>query len=240
MKIDTAKSPLKPDVVGEQIVRTRGWLSMTPTAFQDRVLKSCRSQSLLSGEPVFRLNDEYGGIYGLIEGSVAVVAAPTDRGPYLVHIGRPGLWMGAGPLFNYARRSTVTATRPSVCLHLPLRDIHAIVAEIPDAWRIFGMLAMYNYDIAMSAHDDLMIRDPKKRCLAVLLRLGDCRDPNLLETAPIELDIRQQDVAIMANLSLNAVGDILRSLEASGVVSLEYRIIRILDAEALRNAAKPG
>ena len=228
----------KPKIDRLQIVRKRGWLSMTPTAFQDRVLKCCRLQSLQSGDPVFRLDDEHGGIYCLIEGSVAVFAAPTDRGPYLVHIGRPGLWMGAGPLFNYRRRSTVTATRPSVCLQLPQKDIQAIVAEIPEAWRTFGMLAMYTYDVAMSAHDDLMLRDPLKRCLAVLLRLGDCRHPNLSEKEPIELDVRQQDIAVLANLSLNAVGNILRSLEARGVISLEYRVIKILDAKALRKAAK--
>jgi CRP/FNR family cyclic AMP-dependent transcriptional regulator len=108
---------------------------------------------------------------------------------------------------------------------------------MPEGWRMFGMLAMCSFDLAMSALGDLMIRDHTKRCLAVLLRLGDCRDPNLTEKGPIELDLSQGDIATMANLSRNAVGTVLRGLEARGVISLEYRIVKILDAEALRKAA---
>jgi CRP/FNR family transcriptional regulator, cyclic AMP receptor protein len=228
---------LEPDK--RQILRTRGWLSLTPTAFQDEVLKRCRPEIFRRGESVFHLDDEYGGIYGLVEGGLSISAAPRDRGPYLVHFGRPGLWVGAAPLFKHRRRVTVTATRHSVLLHLPLNDMHAIAAETPDGWRMFGMFPMYLYDIAMGALDDLMIRDPATRCIAVLLRLGDCRDPAQPETGPIELDVRQEDIAMMSNLSRNAAATVLRDLEVRGVISLEYRIIKILNAEALRNAAKP-
>jgi CRP-like cAMP-binding protein len=117
--------------------------------------------------------------------------------------------------------------------------MHAVIAQIPDGWRMFGMFPMYLYDTAMGALDDLMIRDPAARCVAVLLRLGDCWDPAQQETSPIELDLRQEDVARMSNLSRNAAAAVLRSLEARGVISLEYKVIKILDAQALRNAANP-
>lgn len=221
-----------------QIVRTRGWLSMTPQTFQDEVLKRCRPEVFRQGETLFHLDDEHGGIYGLIEGGLSIAAAPRDRGPYLVHFGRPGLWVGAAPLFKHKRRVTVTATRLSVLLHLPLSEMHAVAAEVPDGWRMFGMFPMFLYDLAMGALDDLMIRDPAARCSAVLLRLGDCRDRNQWDVHPIELDIRQEDVATMSNLSRNAAATILRNLEARGVISLEYRMIKIIDAEALRTAAK--
>ena len=103
---------------------------------------------------------------------------------------------------------------------------------------MFGMLALCNFDLAMSALDDLMIRDHTKRCLAVLLRLGDCRDANLTEKEPIELDVSQGDIATMANLSRNAVGTVLRDLEARGVISLDYRMVKILDPKGLRSEAQ--
>lgn len=237
MKNVTGEAWLKPKIVGSQIARMRGWLSKTPPTFQEEILKRCRSLTFQPGETLYHLGEEHGGIYGLIEGGVAISAAPTDRGPYLIHFGRPGFWVGAAPLFMSRRLVGVIVTRPSVCLHLPQNEIQAMVAEIPSAWRLFGMLAMFNCDLTLSALDDLMIREPVKRCAAVLLRLGDCRDPTLTETTPIELDVRQEDIAMMANLSRSATSNFLRSLADRNVISLEYKIIRILDPEALRNEA---
>jgi CRP/FNR family cyclic AMP-dependent transcriptional regulator len=237
MKNVTGEARLTPKIVGSQIARMRGWLSKTPPTFQEEVLKRCRSLTFQPGETLYHLGEEHGGIYGLIEGGVAISAAPTDRGPYLIHFGRPGFWAGAAPLFMSRRLVSVTTTRPSVCLHLPQNEIQAMVAGMPSAWRLFGMLAMFNCDLTLSALDDLMIREPVKRCAAVLLRLGDCRDPNLTEKSPIELDVRQEDIAMMANLSRSATSNFRRSLADRNVISLEYRIIRILDAEALRNEA---
>jgi DNA-binding transcriptional regulator YhcF (GntR family) len=38
----------------------------------------------------------------------------------------------------------------------------------------------------------------------------------------------------MANVTRNTAGKVLRNLEAAGLVSLSYRLIRIVDADRLR------
>src|SRR5271154_3979122 len=114
MKSDASKTRLKPTLDELQIMRRRGWLSQTPPEFQREVIKRCRRKAFQSGEPVYRLDEEYGGIYGLVDGGFAISAAATDRGLYLLHFGRPGLWVGAGPLFNHRRRASIIATRSSI------------------------------------------------------------------------------------------------------------------------------
>ncbi|MGC2204256.1 MAG: helix-turn-helix domain-containing protein [Stellaceae bacterium] len=86
----------------------------------------------------------------------------------------------------------------------------------------------------MGAADDRMIRDHVKRCIAVLLRLGGCRQSSLPDPPPIEIDLSQEDIAFMSNVARTTAGAVLRKLEAMGLLEQSYRRIRILAPDALR------
>ena len=58
MKNVTVEARLTPKIVGSQIARMRGWLSMTPPEFQDEVLKRCRSLTFQSGETLYHLGED--------------------------------------------------------------------------------------------------------------------------------------------------------------------------------------
>ncbi len=79
---------------------------------------------------------------------------------------------------------------------------------------------------------DLLIRDPARRTIAVLLRLAGRREPGAANS-PVDIDTSQEDLATMSNLSRNAVGKILRRLEAEHVVRIGYRQITLLSPQAL-------
>jgi CRP/FNR family cyclic AMP-dependent transcriptional regulator len=82
--------------------------------------------------------------------------------------------------------------------------------------------------------DDLMQRNHVKRFVAVLLRLGNCRVASPHNRGPIEIDMKHEDLAHMANVSRTTVGAILRKLQAEGHLALSYRHISILAPNALR------
>ncbi len=77
-----------------KIAIDNGWLSVTPTSFQNTVLEGCRLRCFKAGESIFRVGDPPGGMFALVSGSVGVSIAPGERGPYFVHLAQPGTWFG--------------------------------------------------------------------------------------------------------------------------------------------------
>ena len=217
------------------IVSRQGWLSHTPAAFRGTVLVRCKLQVLKAGASIYSVGDPPGGMYGLVAGSFALSIAPGERGPYVAHFARPGTWFGEAAAFTgQPRRISLSVTRESEILHLPLAAIREIVAADPGAWRFFGLAAIAHNDVAIGAADDLLIRDHVKRSVAVLLRLGGCRYRTLPDLAPIEVDVSQDDFAAMTNVARTTAGTVLRTLEAAGHIEVAYRRVRILAADALR------
>ena len=219
-----------------EIVARQGWLSLAPPPFSQAVLDRCRLRVFKAGATVYSVGDPPGGMFGLLRGNVALSIAPGERGPYVVaHFAKPGAWFGeAAALTEQPRRIGLAVTRDSELLHLPLHAIREIVAADPGAWRFFGVAAVAHNDVANGAADDLLIRDHVKRSIAVLLRLGGCRQRTPPDPLPIEVDVSQEDFASLTNLARTTAGKVLRRLEAAGRLEVSYRRVRILEPDALR------
>lgn len=218
-----------------------GWLSQTPEPFRTNVLNRCRLQRIEAGERVYGLDDPPGGIYGIASGSVAITMAPQERGPYFAHVMGIGSWFGlAAAMHKQSRVVGMTATRPSSLLLPPMAEFDSLVAENPASWRFFTAMALINASIAMSAADDLLIRDASRRCIATLLRLAGLRNDYGLTPAMHEVDVTQEELAYVSNLSRNAAGTLLRNMEKRGHVELAYKSIRILNAAALQQFVRSG
>lgn len=211
-----------------------GWLSKTPEAFRLNLLGRCRFLKVGEGEHVYGLDDPPGGIYGVASGSVAVSMAPQERGPYFAHLMGIGSWFGlAAAMHKQSRIVGMRATRPSKLLLLPMAEFDALVTENPGAWRYFTAMALMNASIATNAADDLLIRDSSRRCIATLLRLAGQRNASGLTPPLSEVDVTQEELAYLSNLSRNATGLLLRDMEKRGLLELAYKSIRILNAATL-------
>lgn len=217
-----------------QIVLRKGWLRHTPAPFQRAVVERSRLEQFPAGTPVYSLGDDPGGMFGIVAGCLGVSVAPGDGGPYLAHFALPGTWFGEAAAFTrQPRRVGLTASRDSELLHLPLHAIDEIVGRDPGAWRYFGLVTIDHLEVAIGRSDDLMIRDHFKRCVAVLLRLANCRHVSPPDGNPIEVDISHEDLAHVANIARTTAGAILRELEAEGHLQLSYRRIFVLAPDAL-------
>jgi CRP/FNR family cyclic AMP-dependent transcriptional regulator len=224
-----------PIEAARKIVTGNGWLSLTPPLFQAEVLDRCWLQTFKAGQNIFMAGDPPGGMFGLVSGGLAISIAPGERGPYFAHLARPGTWFGeSSAITQQPRRIGLAATRDSQLLHLPLAKISEIVARDPAAWRLFALVTSGHIDMAIGACDDLMIRDHVKRFVAILLRLGGCRYSSPRETSLAEIDLRQEELATLANVARTTAGSILRRLETMGHIQQSYRRIRILAPDTLR------
>ena len=79
-----------------------------------------------------------------------------------------------------------------------------------------------------------MIRDPVKRCIAILLRLAGCRLALPPTSSSAEIDLSQADIAELANVARTTLNAVLQKLEQTGKLERTYRRIRILAPNAMR------
>lgn len=208
------------------------------------MLSRCQLIDVKAGAVLWDVDDEPDALYGLVSGQV-VSSVPTRKGVHFItHVRQPSAWFGeVGTLLKSSRRTRMSTTRPSQLFSLSLRNLNELLAETHadeddgEAWRQFARLLVAETNMVTRAASDLMLRDPRARCAAVVLRLAGAprlgRSPDMQP----EIDISQEDLAALCNLSRNAVGTILRNLAKAGVLEPKYKCIKVLDAAVLMSAA---
>jgi len=218
-----------------------GWLSRTPPAFSALVLDRCVPVKRAAGEPLFYVGDEVGGLYGVVSGVMQIASRYASDDVQIVHLGHTGYWVGLGSAFTgTARQVGIAARSDFVVAYVSPAAINTIAAAGVDYWRHLAALTVENVNLAICAAADLMIRDVERRCLAVLLRVSDCRFAVPIGNPAQFAPITQDELAAMANLSRNAAGAVLRKYAGSGAIELGYRTIKVLKPQALRAIVNGG
>jgi CRP/FNR family cyclic AMP-dependent transcriptional regulator len=218
------------------VLRNVGWLRDTPTAFADAILAHCHWRQVATGSAVQHAGDASNGITGLARGTVTMTTALSVPDTPLSAIGHPGQWFGIIPLVTNQNLLTSIVARGDVMLGtITSSDLDALLSANPLWWRHIGALGVIYGNLAANIAADMMIRDSRCRCVASLLRLGNCRfrDPDV--AWPIEAPMTQEELAANANLSRTSVATILRDLEDQKLIRLGYRSV-ILDNPAVLRA----
>ena len=224
-----------------QVLRTEGWLSLTPPEFRSAILSRCGWQSYDPGAPIQTGGEESGELIGLAQG---VIEMRTILGPAetpIMHFAHPPFWFGYVPVFTDRPRRIAVSAKTKVWVgRVSQIDLSALLTERPQWWRHLFYLAIVYGDVSQTVAADLLIRDSERRCAAVLLRLGGRRFPTPDDKRPSEVQVTQSELAGAANLSRNSVGTMLHRLAARGLIELGYRGVTVVSPAALRALVDEG
>jgi CRP/FNR family transcriptional regulator, cyclic AMP receptor protein len=219
---------------GKSLLR-RGWLSRTPLDFQQAFFPICRLRRFAAGETLYAAGDEPGGVFGVVRGSVAVSIPVVTNEMHFVHLFQPGVWFGeASMMTGLPRRVTAVARTDVTVANAPIGSMRSLLSRHPEWWRMIGCLSIELNDFMTASGDDLLIRDPERRCIATILRVCGCRFEDPEADVAVTASLSHEELANMANLARNTVGEILHRLSAQGLVELGYRTISVRDGDALR------
>jgi CRP-like cAMP-binding protein len=212
-----------------------GWLSSEPERFRQLVLERSVFQKVGAEQVIYSAGDPAGGVFGLVSGGLRILVAPDEAASFSIHLFVPGSWTGEAAAVTGKRRLvTVVTTRETHLLHLPLAAVNAILREDPEAFRSFARLTHWHLATALGVVDDLMLRDPHKRVVAALLRLSGCRSETPPDLGPIDLDLAQDDLALMSNVGRTLANKLLRDLEIAGQIEIGYRRVKVVAPDELR------
>ena len=125
------------------------------------------------------------------------------------------------------------AIESSEALHLSLSAIAEIKSEHSGFAQRLGSLSESNYlKVAVQVIVDLMMPSTERRIAATLVRLSRPEaSPETLPPWPIHLT--QVELGQVANASRDRVSHALHKFEEKGWITVEYRVIRVRNLEAL-------
>lgn len=216
-------------------LQDHGWLSLTSSDFRQAVLERLTIRKLAAGEAIYRMGDNEGGLWAIVEGGVQFEIPGPQLAPGLAYVAIPGFWFGETPLISKtARQIDAVATHPSVFATISLGDCRTLLDEDPSRWQWIALLANMNCDLALGLTTDLLLQEPRQRIIATLLRLSGWRTSLHLTPNPGPIYLTQQQLGRIANLSRTAASGILRDLEKQGLIVMGYRSLEVLDGDALR------
>jgi CRP-like cAMP-binding protein len=215
----------------------RGWLAEAPADFRDRVLGQCLVKRVARDAVIYRPGDPGDGLFGVVSGAVGVEFASDHRERYVSLYAGGGFWFGDyGFLTGGPRLWGMRAARDTELVFLPSRRWRALVQAEPEAWRWFAHHVLQNQLVITRMADALLVRESRARIGAILLILGDLAHPDDSDGEP-SVDITQEDMARICNLSRGTMQRFLDGMEKDGLIARGYRRIVLRDRDGLRAAA---
>jgi CRP/FNR family transcriptional regulator, cyclic AMP receptor protein len=186
-----------------------------------------------AGEYVCRKGEAVEYWIGILEGLVKM-AGLSPSGKLTTFTGLPaGAWFGEGSLLkNEPRRYDAVALRDSRVALMPRATFNALL----DGSIAFNRFLLVQLNerlgqfIGQIEFDRLLNVEARvARCLAAMF------NPHLYPQTGAQLQISQEEIGYLSDLSRQRVNQALKALEQAGLLTVEYGGIVVLDLPGLRN-----
>ena len=208
------------------------WVQVLKPAEYATAVPHIQVSDALPGDYVCRFGRPVTYWFGVIEGLLKM-STDTAQGQSVTFSGLPpGGWFGEGTcLKREAYRYNIQALRRSVVAGLPTDTFHWLLDHSIGFNRF--IMNQLNERLAqfIAAREIDRMNDPDVRVARSLAALFN---PVLFPGVGDVLRITQQELAYLVGLSRQRVNEALTSLQAQGMIRVEYGGLRVLDLAGLR------
>jgi CRP/FNR family cyclic AMP-dependent transcriptional regulator len=216
-----------------EMLRTSLWAkALTPDELA-RVERDVVERAFPAGSHVCRKGDPVEHWIGIVEGLVKM-ASLSAEGKLTTFTGLPaGAWFGEGSLLkDEPRRYDVVALRPSRVALMPRATFDWLLdTSIPfNRFLLRQLNERLGQFIGQVEFDRLLgIEGRVARCLASMF------NPYLYPATGMELQISQEEIGYLSDISRQRVNQALKALERAGLIRVSYGGIVVVDLPRLRN-----
>lgn len=209
------------------------WYSHLPAELQNSLLGMSRVRRLVPGHRLFQRGDPPCGMYAVLEGAVRIGAVNEQGKEALLSVVEAPHWFGEICLFDgQPRTHDAVSVGQCTLLHLPQAPLMAFLQEHPVYWRDIARLMSHKLRLTFINLEHLSLMPAPVRVANRLLMIAEGYGE--IEPARRVLQLPQEQLALMLSLSRQTTNQILKDLQAQGIVQLAYGEIEILDIERLR------
>ncbi|CDF95696.1 MULTISPECIES: Crp/Fnr family transcriptional regulator [unclassified Pseudomonas] len=209
------------------------WYSHLPVELQNSLLGMSRLRRLSPGQRLFQRGDPPCGLYAVLEGAVRVGSVNEQGKEALLSVVEAPHWFGEICLFDgQPRTHDAVIVGQCTLLHLPQATLLAFLEQHPAHWRHLALLMSHKLRLAFINLEQLSLMQAPARVAHRLLLIAEGYGE--IESARQVLQLSQEQLALMLSLSRQTTNQILKDLQAQGILHLGYGEIEILDMERLR------
>jgi CRP/FNR family transcriptional regulator, cyclic AMP receptor protein len=214
------------------MLRRSLWARSLSAAQMQQVESTITERRIAAGQYVCRKGEPVEHWIGIVDGLVKM-ASLAASGKLTTFTGLPsGAWFGEGSLLkDEPRRYDVIALRASRVALMP-RETFVALLDGSIAFNRFLLLQLnerLGQFIGQIEHDRLLSVEARvARCLAAMF------NPYLYPGTGLQLQISQEEIGYLSDLSRQRVNAALKALEQAGVVKVAYGGIIVLDLPRLR------
>ena len=210
----------------QRFIEAQPWFASAPLAVQDRLRTEVFAQQADKSAVMMPAGSAVQGWHAVLSGLV-MLQSPASKGRSSAFIGVPdGEWFGEGSAMKpEPRKYNVVALRPTTLLCLPL----PLFATLRESSLAFNQFLVQHLNMrlgqAMTIIEAGRTQSPEHRVALYLSRL--------FWRSTRRLNLTQDELGQLVGLSRQTVNRVLRTLEALGIVSLDFGKVAIVDDEAL-------
>lgn len=217
-------------------LREGHWFSGLPASLQEVLLEAAQVQRLTAGQVLFRRGDKPCGLYAVVEGGMRIGAVSETGKEALLTLVEPPYWFGEISLFDgQPRTHDAFAEWPSTLLLVPQARLLTLLEQQPQYWREFALLMSHKLRLAFIALEEMSLLPAAPRLARRLLLIAENYGEGELRRV---IHLPQEQLALMLAISRQTTNQILKELQAQGILRLTYGEIEIVDVQRLREAAQ--
>ena len=213
------------------------WLALLTAEERDIAVAALRISEAQPGDLICRVGRPVTYWFGVVDGLLKMSGENAD-GQTLTFAGLPpGGWFGEGTVLKReAYRYNVQTLRKSLVAGLPVETFHRLLDHSIGFNRFVMNQLNERLGQFIAAREIDRMNSPDLRVARSLAALFN---PVLYPGVGEVLRITQQELAYLVGLSRQRVNEALSSLQAQGMIRIEYGGVRVLDPQALRTASTP-
>ena len=210
------------------------WLPLLLPQDRARAVASLQVSNAAAGDYVCRIGKPVTYWFGVVEGLLKM-SSDSAEGIAITFAGLPpGGWFGEGTaLKREPYRYNIQALRKSVVAGLPVESFHWLLDNSIGFNRFVMNQLNERLGQFIAAREIDRIGSPNVR---VARNLAALFNPVLYPGVGEVLRITQQELAYLVGLSRQRVNEALASLQADGIIRIEYGGVRVLKLPSLRSS----
>lgn len=219
---------------------TGRWFAALPGVFGEALLAAAELRDVSAGEVLFRRGDACDGLYAVLDGVIRVTGAGADGREAVLALVEAPQWFGEIAVFDgLARTHDAVALGPGRVLRVPSPALDALLARDPQRWRDLALLVTAKLRLAFTMLEDTALLPLAPRVARRLVLMAEGYG-EFSDRSRRVVKVRQETLAAMVNASRQTANQVLKELEAQGLIHVAYGEIEIVDLAGLRNAGRLG
>lgn len=208
------------------------WFSRLDADLRRLLLDAARPLQLEPGAYAFRQNGAADGMLGVVHGMLKASTLRSDGKEAILAVLEAGNWFGETSCVDHEpRRHDVIALLPCTLLHIPQRELDALLRVPGMAIALLRLQAMHLRS-TFALIEDATLRSTRARVARRLGRLA-CGDVVSGYAPRRAITATQENLAMMLGITRQTLALELKALAAGGAISVGYGRIEIESPERL-------